>query len=182
MVLENLLLYNNGKKFLEETKQMKTIGQNIATLRKEKGITQEQFAEVCMVSPQAVSKWENDNSCPDVTLLKVIARTLGVSVDELLDDGEGPVTKLTETQGTKGKLLKIRAIDGANKLNVNLPVALIEVLLMSQNIQGQISIGNTKAFQLVDFQQIMNLISLGVMGKLVEVQGEEGEIVEVWVE
>ena len=107
MVLENLLLYNNGKKFLEETKQMKTIGQNIATLRKEKGITQEQLAEVCMVSPQAVSKWENDNSCPDVTLLKVIARTLGVSVDELLDDGEGPVTKLTETQGTKGKLLKI---------------------------------------------------------------------------
>ena len=105
-----------------------------------------------------------------------------VSVDELLDDGEGPVTKLTETQGTKGKLLKIRAIDGVNKVNVNLPVALIEVLLMSQNIQGQISIGKTKAFQLVDFQQIMDLISLGVMGKLVEAQGEDGEIVEVWVE
>ena len=83
MVLENLLLYNNGKKFLEETKQMKTIGQNIATLRKEKGITQEQLAEVCMVSPQAVSKWENALSCPDVTLLPELADIFSVSMDVL---------------------------------------------------------------------------------------------------
>ena len=49
---------------------MITIGQNISINRKEKGMTQEQLAEICNVSPQAVSKWENDISYPDITLLK----------------------------------------------------------------------------------------------------------------
>lgn len=69
---------------------MKTIGQNIAGYRKEKGITQETLAEICSVTPQAVSKWENDVSYPDITLLKPLARVFGVSVDELLDDGSEP--------------------------------------------------------------------------------------------
>ena len=161
---------------------MKTIGQNIARLRKEKSITQEKLAEICMVSPHAVSKWETDNSCPDVTLLKVIARTLGVSVDELLDDGEGPVTTLSEMGERKGKLLKIRVLDGTDKVNVNVPVALIEVLLTNKSISEHISIGKSKAFNAVDFQQIMDLISLGVIGKLVEVETSDGERIEVWVE
>ena len=73
---------------------MKTIGQNIAACRKAKGITQEALAEICSVTPQAVSKWENDVSYPDIILLKPLARTFGISVDELLDDGQGPVTRL----------------------------------------------------------------------------------------
>ena len=161
---------------------MKTIGQNIARLRKEKGITQEQLAEICNVSPQAVSKWENDNSCPDVTLLKLLARTFGVSVDELLDDGEGPITKLAEADGTKAKLLKIRLISKDGKVNVNLPVALFEMLLANDDIKDKIKIGNSNTFQSIDFQEIMRLISFGVMGKLVEIEGADGEIVEIWVE
>ena len=161
---------------------MKTIGQNIARLRKQKGITQEQLAEICNVSPQAVSKWENDNSCPDVTLLKLLARTFGVSVDELLDDGEGPITKLAEADGAKAKLLKIRVIGESGKVNVNLPVALFELLLTNNEIKDKIKIGNSKTFDSIDFQEIMRLISFGVMGKLVEVEGVDGEIVEIWVE
>ena len=161
---------------------MKTIGQNIARLRKKRAITQEQLAEICSVTPQAVSKWETDNSYPDVTLLKVIARTLGVSVDELLDDGEGPVNTLSEMEGQKGKLLKIRVVDGNTVVNVNVPVALIEVLLKNKSFSEHISIGKNKAFDAVDFQQIMDLISLGVIGKLIEVETSDDERVEVWVE
>ena len=162
---------------------MKTIGQNIARLRKQKGITQEQLAEICNVSAQAVSKWENDNSCPDVTLLKLLARTFGVSVDELLDDGEGPITKLAEADGVKAKLLKIRVLSNeGHKVNVNLPVALFELLLTNDEIKDKIKIGNSKTFNSIDFQEIMRLISFGVMGKLVEVEGVDGEIVEIWVE
>ncbi len=161
---------------------MKTIGQNIARLRKEKGITQEQLAEICMVSPQAVSKWENDNSCPDVTLLKTIACTLGVSVDELLDDGEGPITKLADLEGVKAKLLKIRVLGKGDKVNVNLPIALLELLLTNESLSDKIKIGNSKTFNSIDFEEIMRLISLGVMGKLVEIEGADGEIIEVWVE
>lgn len=64
--------------------QKETLGKRIASLRKEKGLTQEQLAEKVGVSAQAVSKWENDISCPDITLLPLLADLFGVSVDELL--------------------------------------------------------------------------------------------------
>ena len=64
--------------------QTQTLGKRIAALRKEKGMTQEQLAEKVGVSAQAVSKWENDASCPDITLLPLLGDILGVSVDELL--------------------------------------------------------------------------------------------------
>lgn len=162
---------------------MKTIGQNIAKFRKEKSITQEELAEICGVSPQAVSKWENDASCPDVTLLKTIARTFGISIDELLDDGEGPVTKLTETTDTSKKILRIRCVDGGDKINVNLPFALVELFMSNENLASKISFGkNGDMLKNVDFKQIAEMVSLGVVGKIVEIEGEDGETVEVWVE
>ncbi len=62
---------------------MNTIGKNIAELRKSKGMTQEALGSVIGVSPQTVSKWENDTNMPDITLLPVIADVFGVTVDEL---------------------------------------------------------------------------------------------------
>lgn len=60
------------------------IGSKIRTLRKKRGITQEQLAEYIGVSFQAVSKWENDVALPDITLVPVIARFFSVSTDEIL--------------------------------------------------------------------------------------------------
>lgn len=54
----------------------------LKALRKEKGMTQEQLADIVGVSPQAVSKWET-SSYPDPQLLPSIADTLGVSIDRL---------------------------------------------------------------------------------------------------
>ena len=62
---------------------MNLLGTKIQTLRKNKGITQGQLAEVLSVSPQSVSKWENNLSSPDVSLLPIIARYFGISMDEL---------------------------------------------------------------------------------------------------
>ena len=61
-----------------------TIGTVIADLRRKKGMTQEQLAEAVGVSAPAVSKWETNSSCPDVTLLAPIARALGTDVNGLL--------------------------------------------------------------------------------------------------
>ena len=73
-----------------------TLGQRIAAFRRRKTLTQEALAELVGVSPPAVSKWENDVTCPDILLLPVLARTLGVTVDALLSDGEpGPLTRLS---------------------------------------------------------------------------------------
>lgn len=65
-----------------------TIGKRISALRREKGLKQEDIAQALGVSSQAVSKWENDQSCPDISLLPKLARLLGVSVDTLLSGEE----------------------------------------------------------------------------------------------
>ena len=61
-----------------------TLGKRIAANRKGLGLTQEQLAERLGVTAQAVSKWENDQSCPDITILPQLADIFGVSVDALL--------------------------------------------------------------------------------------------------
>ncbi len=61
-----------------------TFGQRLARLRKEKGYTQEDVASKITISPQAVSKWENDNSEPDLDTLNKLADIFSCSVDELL--------------------------------------------------------------------------------------------------
>ena len=59
------------------------IGTTIAALRREKGLTQDALAAQLGVSAQAVSKWENGLSCPDILMLPEIADYFGVSVDTL---------------------------------------------------------------------------------------------------
>ena len=61
------------------------IGDVIATLRHEKGITQEQFANAIGVSVPAVSKWETGQSYPDITLLPTIAEYFSISIDALMN-------------------------------------------------------------------------------------------------
>ena len=61
-----------------------TIGNRIKQLRKSRGMTQDQLAELVGVSPQAVSKWENDISSPDISLLPKLAEIFQVTTDSLL--------------------------------------------------------------------------------------------------
>ncbi len=68
-----------------------TIGNIIANLRKEKNMTQEVLANALGVTNQAVSKWEANQSCPDITLLPTIADLFGVSIDYLFGRTEQAV-------------------------------------------------------------------------------------------
>ena len=63
---------------------MATVKLKIAELRKDKGISQQDLADVLGVSFQSVSKWETGTTMPDITLLPGIAEYFNVSVDELL--------------------------------------------------------------------------------------------------
>ncbi len=62
-----------------------TIGNKIAHCRKQRGMTQDALAQLLGVTNQAVSKWESDQSCPDVMLLPRIADIFEISLDELFD-------------------------------------------------------------------------------------------------
>ena len=62
----------------------KKIGKFIACLRKEKNMTQEQFAERLGVSNKTVSRWENGANMPDYSLLKDVCNVLGININELM--------------------------------------------------------------------------------------------------
>lgn len=60
------------------------ISDRIKELRTSKGVTQETMANMIGVSPQAISKWEQNTTMPDISMLVPIADYFGVSVDYLL--------------------------------------------------------------------------------------------------
>ncbi len=60
------------------------LGNNLKELRKEKNITQEDLAEYLLVSPQTVSKWENNISTPDISVLPLLADFYNTTIDGLL--------------------------------------------------------------------------------------------------
>lgn len=80
------------------TTSSETLGRRIARLRLAKTATQERLAKELNVSPQAVSKWENDINYPDISLLPDLARFLGVSVDELLSGASASTQESAATQ------------------------------------------------------------------------------------
>ncbi len=81
--------------------EQQSIGKRIMQLRKEKGLTQEQLAERMGVTAQAVSKWENDVSCPDISILSKLAEVIGTTTDELL--GAKPLESHVVVVGAKNK-------------------------------------------------------------------------------
>lgn len=76
----------------------KTLGTMISSLRKDKGMTQLELAEIMGVTDKAISKWERDLSCPDINSIPKLAEILEISVDDLM---QGKTE--TKEQDTKEK-------------------------------------------------------------------------------
>ena len=92
-----------------------TIGERIKYFRTEKGITQEKIASELYISYQAVSKWERNETMPDVTAISKLAEILGVSCDALLIDNK--ITTLNEIN---------RIIEESKYKNVSDKIVLLE--------------------------------------------------------
>lgn len=161
-----------------------TLGNRIAQFRKEKGFTQEDLAQMLDVSPQAVSKWENDLTCPDISLLPKLSQILGVTVDTLLSGKAEPMAQIVpveERKDIKDMMLRI-IVDSAegDKVRVNLPLALVQVALDMGMELPQLS-GN-EALKNIDLRQILELVRQGAIGNLVEVESADGDTVRIFVE
>ena len=163
-----------------------TIGKRIAALRREKNLKQDDLAQMLEVSPQAVSKWENDQTCPDISLLPKLAKILGVSVDELLSGKQElqPVVTLVpedQRKDIKDMMLRI-VVDSADgdKVRVNLPMALVQLAMEMGMEMPQVS-GND-ALKDIDWAQFMEMVRHGAMVNLVEVESADGDIVRIFVE
>ena len=163
-----------------------TLGKRIAALRREKELKQDELAEKLGVSPQAVSKWENDQTCPDISIRPLLAKILGVSVDELLSgkQQEAPAVRVlpeNERKDIKDMMLRIvvKSTNG-DVARVNLPLAIVEVALDSGLNISQFS-GN-EALKNIDLNRIMNTVKQGVIGNLVEVESADGDTIQIFVE
>lgn len=79
------------------------LARNISMYRKERGLTQEDLAHKLGVSFQAVSKWENAQSMPDILLLAPLSQALEVSIDKLLGyiSQDRPITIYEEAYQTQ---------------------------------------------------------------------------------
>ncbi len=164
-----------------------TLGKRIAMLRREKELKQDELAAMLDVSPQAVSKWENDQTCPDISLLPKLAQILGVTVDELLsgkDEQKDLAVKVMPPECRKDiKDMVLRIIVDSHegdKVRVNLPMALVQVAVDMGVGIPQVS-GN-KALKDIDLNQILELVRQGAIGNLVEVESADGDVVRIFVE
>ena len=162
---------------------METFGQRLARLRKSLGLKQEDIAERVNISAQAVSKWENDLSAPDISALPILADILNISVDELLGREVIQTKVVPEAERKDFNLMalkiNIHSVDG-DKIKINLPLSIIKLCLESglelPNLSGKDSLKN------IDFKQIFMMIDAGVIGKLVEIQSADGDVISVSVE
>ncbi len=162
----------------EKNDAAETLGSRIAELRKAKGYTQEEFSQILGVTAQAVSKWENDLSCPDIMLLPKIAQLFEISVDELLG---GTASKAAEEKTAQSvdisKLsLKIRVTgEGKKPVNVSFPLTTVKKFAkLGTGISGILNV-NTPEIDSNKIDSIFNLIDEGVTGELLNVTDESGQ-------
>lgn len=163
-----------------------TIGNRIAKFRKAKGMTQEELANKLGVSSQAVSKWENDASCPDIGLLPTLCRTLGITADELLigNTSEVKLVPVQERKSLDELTMRVNVLSSeGDKVRVNLPMTLVKVCLeigveVAPGFMGE----QGEALKGIDMAKIVEMVERGLIGKLVEVESAEGDTVEVVVE
>ena len=167
---------------------MDTIGKRISEQRKLKGLKQDELAEKLLVSPQAVSKWENDLSCPDISVLPELSRILGITVDELLSGKKENTVQFVpedERKNINDMMLRI-VVDSSegDKVRVNIPCALAKIALDCGMDLPQIS-GNDSlksATKNINLEKIFEMVEKGAIGNIVEVESHEGDIVSIFVE
>ncbi len=159
-----------------------SFGSRFQRLRKQAGLTQEDVATKLNITAQAVSKWENDLTAPDISVLLQIAEMFHVTADELL--GKEPVAQYVPAElrkPTENMMLRIRVLScNGDKVNVNLPIMLVKILANSGASMPKVN--DKDILGEIDFKQILMLVEQGLLGKLVDVESAEGDLVEIWVE
>lgn len=161
-----------------------TLGERIAEGRKRCGYTQETFAELLDVTPQAVSKWENDVSCPDIQLLPKIAQILGVSVDELLTGRKATIAEQPEVQKTvdTSKLKFVIRVEKPEQkpVVVSFPfTAAKRFAKMGNGIAGVMGNGTLSGEQL---DEIISLVENGATGEVFKVESNDDTVVRFVIE
>ena len=163
-----------------------TLGRRIQALRKEQSLTQDALAERMGVTPQAVSKWENDLSCPDILSLPQLARELHTTVDALLT-GETAAAPATPQKPPEELIIRMamRPEDGT-LICLNLPFTVFRLGTLHHLISCSFNANGddvdverlVQQMKQLDFTAIARLVEQGARGTLVNV----GDMLTIWTE
>ena len=102
----------------------KKIGEFIANLRKERGLTQKQLAEEIGVSDKRISKWECGNGLPEMSSIPLLCKALGINVNELLS-GERLVAETYSNRAEENMMTLIKESEKNKKKQTNAVVTLV---------------------------------------------------------
>lgn len=165
---------------------MESFAEKFAALRRGRGLTQEEVAERFGVSAQAVSKWENGVSMPDVSLLPDIADYFDITLDELLGRAKQPAVRLLpdEQRSSVDNMalrVNVNSADG-DKVRINLPVPFLKACIKAGLSMPQVSGNVGEALKGIDLNQIFSMIESGVVGELVSVESSDGDHITITVE
>ena len=131
--------------------------EKLQELRKRKGLTQEELAEILFVSRTAVSKWESGRGMPSIDSLKAIAGFFSVTIDELLSSGEVLTLAEKEAAQKRGKLCGqiLGCLDCSAAILYVLPI-------FGQTVNGQIQ--GVSLFSLTETQLWLKVSYFVVIG------------------
>jgi transcriptional regulator with XRE-family HTH domain len=149
------------------------LGDTIYRMRKEKGLSQAELGELLGVSNKAVSKWETYEANPDITLLPLLAQSLGITIDELLTDikaeKNNPQFREAKIFGMNGTLIEnaeVYEFISDKKTKKGLPYLHIhkgkQLHTMNAKARGVVAIGNNaKGIISIGFKSV-GIISIGL--------------------
>ncbi|MBQ3375210.1 MAG: helix-turn-helix transcriptional regulator [Erysipelotrichaceae bacterium] len=162
---------------------MESFGTRLAEIRKEHNMTQNDIADRLNISAQAVSKWENDITMPDIDTLVKLSDIFDMSLDELVGKQKNePVLVPEEQRKDINKMVFRIRVDSAtgDRVRVNLPMAAVKIFI-NNDTAGHVFVGN-KALEDIDFNQVYRMVEQGIIGELVCIESADGDRVTITVE
>ncbi len=140
------------------------IGNFIQKCRKEKGFTQEELGEILGVSGKSISRWENNITMPDVSLITTIADVLEVEVSELLNGQKTNKREIIESRNTIDQVIEYSNYESKNKIkrfNILLFVQIFVILIaVINNIIAIYVIKTYPGYYIIDIS--LHIIALGI--------------------
>lgn len=153
------------------------IGRFLAELRKEKEMTQEQFAEKLHVTRRTVSRWETGSNLPDVALLVEIADFYDVDVREIIEGGRKSEMMDKEIKDVANKMAEYAGTEKSKQLKWIQMISLIGVAILTLAIVMQCSVYNSNvmsagaifaSFIALIILVVITLYVTGVLQKLIK--------------
>ncbi len=157
----------------------KTIGNNIAKFRKNIGMTQSEMAEKLNVSVQAVSKWENDISYPDLERIGQLAAILNTSAESIINGKEDVAETKLKSNIDFSKLLLLINVNVKSDKSVDLTLRIPVELFLKARENGTINllIGEFgEDLPESAFDTVFEMVTAGVVGPIANINADNTSV------